>query len=92
VVGNNISQPLFWKEQMVSLDAEVTFNNLDPNPASPYARPLYGFVDGRNLGPVKSLTVKKSGMAAAHLLMDPAWPLDRRMRELVNMPRFIIKV
>ncbi len=65
LVGSNVARPN-WKATQITLDSTVTWRTLDP-----VKRPLNGFVDGADQGPVIEMKIRRSRIAAAELATPP---------------------
>jgi len=82
LAGSNVLKPEFWQPAVLTLDSCVTLRNLDPA-----KRPLRGFVDGVEFGPVTEMTARVSQIAAVELLFtqehDPVAKLA-----VLQFPRF----
>ncbi|MEK7567085.1 MAG: NAD(+)/NADH kinase [Patescibacteria group bacterium] len=65
LVGLHVFQPN-WKHAQISLDSEVVWRNLNPR-----KRPVKCFVDGRDLGNVLEVKIRKSRIASVELATPP---------------------
>ncbi len=70
VVGSNVFLPTGWKSAQLDLHARVAIRSVDPTPP-PRKRPVYGFVDGIELGEMTQLTARLSNIAAVELAFLP---------------------
>jgi NAD kinase len=75
IVGNNVSAPN-WRSAVLSPDVTVRVTNLDPE-----KRPVRGYADGREIGPVVALTVRLSQAAAAELAFAPERDMARKLMD-----------
>jgi NAD+ kinase len=79
LTGSNIFQPRFWKPMALADTSEVRITSLDRTGK----RPLRGFLDGYPMGPVQSMRIRKSSVAAAELAFtrefDPSGKLLRSL-------------
>ena len=67
VVGSNVLKPESWGSMVLPLGSgEVELVTLDPS-----KRPLRGFVDGEEQGPVQSMRVRASRIAAVEIAFMP---------------------
>lgn len=67
LVGSNVLQPTAWKSAVLTLDSEIEFRALDS-----IRRPLHGFIDGVDKGPLKKMKIRLSFTASVELLFDHA--------------------
>lgn len=79
LTGSNIFQPRFWKPMALADTSEVRITSLDRTGK----RPLRGFLDGYPMGPIHSMRIRKSSVAAAELAFtrefDPSGKLLRSL-------------
>lgn len=79
LTGSNIFQPRFWKPMALADTSEVLITSLDRTGK----RPLRGFLDGHPMGPVQSMRIRKSSVAAVELAFtrefDPSAKLLRSL-------------
>jgi NAD+ kinase len=64
LVGSNVSEPVDWKSAPLALESRVEFRTIDPD-----KRPLRGFIDGVDIGPVLDFRVRISQVAAVQLAL-----------------------
>jgi len=77
LVGSNVLEPWGWKVVYLPLDSQIEITALDP-----VRRPIKASVDGKNLGKVVSMRVRTSRIAAAELLFDPSYDINRKVVEV----------
>jgi NAD+ kinase len=79
LTGSNIFQPRFWKPMAIADTSEVVITSLDRSGK----RPLRGFIDGYPMGPLQSMRIRKSTVAAVELAFtrefDPSGKLLRSL-------------
>ncbi len=79
LAGSNIFQPRFWKPMTLADDVLVSLRSLDDSGK----RPVRGFVDGRPLGVIQSLSIQRSAVANVELAFsgefDPSTKLLRSL-------------
>jgi NAD kinase len=66
LVGSNVLTPTSWKSAALRVESEVLIETADP-----VQRPLVGYIDGMPQGPVRSMRVRTSRIAAAELAFLP---------------------
>ena len=81
LVGSNVMTPLNWKSALLSLEARVEIESLDPD-----KRPLNGFLYSNPVGDVVSMTVRISRIAAAELAFHPHHDLAEKIAQ-IQFPR-----
>jgi NAD kinase len=77
VVGNNVSMPLAWRPVYLPLDCTIDFNALEWE-----KRPLRGFVDGVEIGPVSSMHIRTSNIADCRLIFMKKDTMLRKLSKL----------
>jgi len=75
LAGSNVFQPYFWKPVTLPETAHVRICNLDERGK----RPVRGFLDGHPLGPVSTMDIRLSAVAAAELAFTPQYDLSERL-------------
>ncbi|MCS7272111.1 MAG: NAD(+)/NADH kinase, partial [Gemmataceae bacterium] len=75
LAGSNVFQPYFWKPVTLPETARVRICNLDERGK----RPVRGFLDGHPLGPIRTMEVRLSSIAAAELAFTPQYDLSERL-------------
>ncbi len=75
LAGSNIFQPRFWRPAALPESAVVRMTNLDGTGR----RSIRGFLDGRLIGPVASMEVQVSSIAAVELAFTPQFDLSTRL-------------
>jgi NAD kinase/nicotinic acid mononucleotide adenylyltransferase len=79
LAGSNVFRPRFWRPMTLADDAVVTIASLDTSGK----RPVRGFIDGEALGVVRSVTVRRSAIAAIELAFTRAFdPSGKLLRSL----------
>ena len=81
LTGSNVFLPRFWRPVALPETAEVTLTSLNHRnePGTNPKRPLRGFVDGRATGPVRSMNIRVSSVAAVELGFTPEFDLSSRL-------------
>ncbi|HLD08597.1 MAG TPA: NAD(+)/NADH kinase [Methylophilaceae bacterium] len=77
MVGSNVIEPNF-KWAPVPLDSKIEVRTLDRSGK----RPLFGFVDGRDVGEVISMTVEVSNTAAAELMFAQGHDIAAKISQI----------
>jgi NAD kinase len=75
LAGSNVFQPYFWKPVALPETARVRIRSLDTEGK----RPVRGFLDGHPLGPICSMAVRLSTVAAVELAFTPQYDLSERL-------------
>ena len=76
LVGSNVLEPNGWKVAHLPFDSLIEIEAVDPA-----RRPIKASVDDQALGEVVSMKVRLSRIAAAELLFDPSYDINRKMVE-----------
>lgn len=87
LAGSNVFLPRFWRPVSLTEHAEVRLTSLVPNRDKPgeyepgvnSKRPVRGFIDGRPVGPVRSMSIRASSVAAVELGFTPEFDLSARL-------------
>lgn len=79
LVGSNVTNPAYWQPVVLSLDATVEFRVL--NSAK---RPVRGYVDGEERGPIAAMRIRVSQIASCEL----AFPAGHDMAEKLALIQF----
>ena len=66
LAGSNVLKPEYWHPAVLPIGSSVRLRNVDPE-----RRPLQGFIDGVDQGPVTGMAVRVSNIAAVELLFAP---------------------
>jgi NAD kinase/nicotinic acid mononucleotide adenylyltransferase/NaMN:DMB phosphoribosyltransferase len=82
LAGSNVFLPRFWRPVTLPESAVVTISSLDHNGK----RPIRGFVDGHPNGPVRSMEVRVSSIAAIELGFTPQFDLSSRLLQSMFPP------
>lgn len=75
LAGSNVFRPRFWKPVALSENAVVRLTNLDETGK----RSVRGFLDGHLVGPITSMEVRVSSVAAVELAFTPQFDLSARL-------------
>lgn len=81
LVGSNVFDPPNWRSAHLQQNSVVTFRSVDPTP-QPKKRPLYGFVDGHELGEVTSMTIRSSRVASVEIGFRPNDDLHQKLNRI----------
>ncbi len=81
LAGSNVFLPRFWRPVTLPETAAVTISSLNHRnePGLNEKRPLRGFVDGRPTGPLRSMDIRVSTIAAVELAFTPEFDLSARL-------------
>lgn len=74
LVGSNVMEPVDWKSALLSTDMQVEITCLDPE-----RRPIQAYIDGENLGEVRTLRARISRAAAAELVFNASHDMAEKI-------------
>lgn len=80
LVGSNVLEPS-WKVAHLPLDARVEFLTLDPT-----KRPVRGYVDGLDQGPVLAMRLRTSRIATVELAFLPDYDMTAKLTKIQFPP------
>jgi NAD kinase/nicotinic acid mononucleotide adenylyltransferase/NaMN:DMB phosphoribosyltransferase len=87
LAGSNVFLPRFWRPISLTESARVKLTSLIPKKDAPgeyepgvnSKRPLRGYIDGHEVGAVKSMEIRASSVAAFELAFTPEFDLSARL-------------
>ena len=77
LVGSNVMEPIDWKSALLSTDSTLAVENLDAE-----HRPVRAFIDGHDMGLVRSLRARISRAAAAELAFQAGHDMAEKIAAL----------